>query len=79
MEWISVGYRLPEDSVRVIIARKNGLVSIGFYDEDDVINLPWCDRNGKSRNGEWCNDVTHWMPLPAPPAVEAYEAAQEAK
>lgn len=62
-EWISVEDRLPEHGESVL-TYKNGIVDIQMYE--------------KNRNG-WISDnwfwsmatVTHWMPLPEPPLVQA--------
>lgn len=67
-EWISVEDRLPDNSVEVLIwALVGGYLSgcrrwearRGYY--STTYEPCWCLRNGMT------TDVTHWMPLPAPP------------
>lgn len=60
-EWISVEDRLPEFDERVF-------VTDGFYVGEGYINpsAQWFRSNGFQR----LSDITHWMPLPAPPEKE---------
>ena len=68
-EWISVEHELPKDWGRFLccIEYANG--------EKEVLSL-WF------RNDIWwCHsfmypEVTHWMPLPAPPDKEQFKAAE---
>ena len=53
-EWISVNDRLPEPTYCVLV--------VGAYSEMAIDAL--------GTDGEWMGmveDITHWMPLPAPP------------
>jgi hypothetical protein len=64
-QWVSVEDRLPELHKRVSIATTD-------YDGDPVTSIAhW---NGDAGflvvNGQKDPDVTHWMPLPTPPAKE---------
>jgi len=65
MEWISVKDRLPNAEISVLAVDADGDMHVAFRTElyEDVKEvmqwtyydfLPW-------------SDVTHWMPLPAPP------------
>ena len=77
-EWVSVEERLPEDdapagrkqiTVLVCSKAKKVLVASRIYE-------PEREYNGKVYPARWRwsklmnNYVTHWMPLPAPPAKE---------
>ena len=65
MEWISVKDRLPEteDHVLCCTQSKKGDQNIvrGYYRQDGI----WV--SGMNSN------VTHWMPLPDPPAIAMYK------
>ena len=58
-KWIPVTERLPENDTAVIVATDNGIVFQCLYAYDG-----WDLWDGHSVN------VTHWMPLPEPPASE---------
>ena len=67
MKWISVEGEMPEEINSQYICycvHKNG---------DLVIALIW-DGEGWGEEGdddtEWCQFVTHWMPLPQPPTIK---------
>ena len=74
MEWISVNDRLPELEVKtkwgmtskpVLCLHKKG------HHEDCILNES-IDEDDKSywsyvQDGDYCDTVTHWMPLPKPP------------
>ena len=62
--WISVEDRLPEEYVRVLVMVPEANKLIGSPDMDT-------DRVAKDRWVRWDRYVTHWMPLPEPPEVEA--------
>jgi len=62
-EWISVKDRLPEMGVSVLgMTKKNPFCG---YAPAVVVRL----KNGWSQDAlhEYVTNVTHWMPLPAPP------------
>ena len=58
--WIPVGERLPEEEQDVLVFTNEG-THVAALDEDGV----WCPSHG---DGWMFPDVTHWMPLPEPPA-----------
>jgi len=66
--WIAVSERLPEADVDVLFVA-DGHVSVGFKADSDPENRQWFDRAWTDRDGDLIDtyDVTHWMPLPAPP------------
>ncbi len=73
MKWISVKNRLPNNTFFVndlvlFFSKKHGMAMVGCYDDEFSIwtRLPW-GAGDKSLNFE---DVTHWMPLPEPPAQD---------
>lgn len=59
MSWIPVDERLPDDDITVLVAISNS---------DEPVWLGWHDDAG------WCSvdampiRVTHWQPIPKPPA-----------
>ena len=66
-EWVSVDERLPEEKQRVIVRCERVGTSAGW--------ILW---------GRWMTDVgpdagevTHWMPLPAPPARRPPEGEED--
>jgi hypothetical protein len=63
-EWISVGERLPEHEVGVLVANEHGYVGSGFYCTE---TRRWWDRVAEDINQDEIVDVTHWAVLPAPP------------
>ena len=63
-EWVSVEERLPNDKQIVLFRQKNGFIYCAEYFAGNSLCSPsWfidCDC--------WeAKEVTHWMPLPAPP------------
>lgn len=68
--WISVSEQLPNVGETVVVLDR-GVVGIGRKANDDDDSLMWLDIESVDRDGDY-NDtygVTHWMPLPAPPAA----------
>jgi hypothetical protein len=69
MEWVNIKERYPEDNQRVlcyngyIYLKQFEFYDIGhrFYDGD----IHW---NGKPIGV--VEDITHWMPIPAPPSFK---------
>ena len=66
-EWVSVEERLPNDKQIVLFRQKNGFIYCAEYFAGNSLCSPsWfidCDC--------WeAKEVTHWMPLPTPPAKE---------
>lgn len=62
-QWISVKDRLPEDEKKVLCILDDGFLCI----------LEWCSWDWLWNDGHNVyaeKDVTHWMPLPQPPANE---------
>lgn len=59
--WISVEDELPEACVAVLTTTQNGTQRVGCYEDGWwLANSPNLVRMGS---------ITHWMPLPQPPAV----------
>ncbi len=72
MEWISVNDRLPEIGELVLVAYK---VDFGSGIMGTLVNTAMIQKFGFCGGGydnfldETCTtEVTHWMPLPEPPA-----------
>jgi hypothetical protein len=67
MEWISVNERMPESRKMVLVFAKgmNTLTGIRMasYDKTEPASMYW---HGIIMGHE--RGVTHWMPLPDPPA-----------
>ena len=59
-EWVSVEERLPKEKQRVIVRCERVGTSVGW--------ILW--GNWMADIGPDAGKVTHWMPLPAPPAKE---------
>ena len=54
-DWVKCSERMPEDGSSVLVVDQNG-IDLGFkYDGDD-----WFLADAE-------REITHWMPLPAPP------------
>jgi len=74
--WILVSDRLPKEYETVLVWT-DGSVSAGeirFPDSECGMSEPWwmVFKDKRDRSPAWAgfvslNDVTHWMPLPAPP------------
>lgn len=60
-EWIPVTERLPERNGRVIVVDESG-VNVGSY--SPMLDDWWSLHGDRMAPGP---EVTHWMPLPAPP------------
>lgn len=77
--WIPVEERLPEYGVRVL--------ATDMYEGDDYTGIWTREEDKDDADGCWyddpgwwhaSDDVTHWMPLPAPPeAKKALEAMKD--
>jgi Protein of unknown function (DUF551) len=70
--WISVNEALPKDALEVLVC--NNFANSAVY---LLASYSSAERNWFSDDGERCAP-THWMPLPAPPAV-APAAREEQK
>ena len=64
MNWISVKDRVPESGIDVLVFTDDYCAYTAHYD-----GYWWL-----SGEPTLSYDVTHWMPLPAPPEVEDNEA-----
>lgn len=65
-EWISVEDRLPEGHVQVLMwSAKWNIAEAGSYYNKSF----WV--HSEIGDGYIADDITHWMPLPAPPEKEA--------
>ena len=66
MRWIPVEERLPEEKQRVIVRCERVGTSVGW--------ILW--GNWMTDIGPHAGDVTHWMPLPAPPDKDNHVPAK---
>lgn len=63
LQWVSVKERLPEESGDYLVLAKYGMEVMEFITDGEY--EPW---KPGFYNSECCwQEVTHWMPLPAPP------------
>lgn len=73
MKWISVDDRLPIDAATFagvfesvcVIATDGRIVSIMAFDAGHGCGTPWASFNSYGDIAP--TEITHWMPLPAPP------------
>lgn len=72
IEWVSVKERLPEPGERVL-ATDGGFVGEGYVSHYNK----WCRSNGMKWD-MFRTEVTHWMPLPAPPDRRPPEGEEDA-
>ena len=65
-EWVRVEERMPEEEQIVLVHQKNGFIYCAEYFAGNKLLSPaWFIDNDCWEVGE----VTHWMPLPAPPGT----------
>lgn len=64
-QWIPVCERLPEDGQTVLTIDSEGEMNVCFYECEWEGIFQMCGGLVKIFN------ITHWMPLPAPPKEEA--------
>ena len=67
-EWVSAEERLPEEKQRVIVRCEHVGTSVGW-----ILWGRWM-----TDIGPHAGDVTHWMPLPAPPDCRPPEGDADA-
>lgn len=66
MEWISVKNKMPRKGERVLAYGRNlGVLSLCLHLN---INNKW-KYTGWDKPFHCSNEITHWMPLPAPPKI----------
>ena len=77
-EWISVEDRLPEtkDPVLCYYLGKDGKhhYSVGYHERYGSYAEAWYVEIEYNCAGYGCERVTHWMPLPEPPKMDAEDA-----
>jgi len=67
--WISVGERLPEKHVEVLICTENyGKNELGFATVAVWDGSEWIETWDRQKSVHY---VSHWMPLPEPPKEDA--------
>lgn len=75
-EWISVKDRLPEENQIVLTSCEQGKMFLLRKVSEEFLGgtLFWkycCGYDKDLVDGEsYCYEITHWMPLPAPPKEE---------
>lgn len=65
-KWIPVAERLPKSGERVIVARTKVKDQPLFVEQGALMVNGWWKVYGTNTKA-----VTHWMPLPEPPEVDA--------
>ena len=79
MKWISVDDKLPdEDFCYVLVACEGGKIDVTFYSEDRELLKNYGNSYSRKCQGKLSGyfslshaygyEITHWMPLPEPPA-----------
>lgn len=73
-EWVSVEERLPKNGQIVLFHQKDGFIYCAEYFAGNALMSPgWF-----IDNDSWdAKEVTHWMPLPAPPGEDNNVPANE--
>lgn len=71
MEWISVEDRLPPEMTYELwrLHYDHGGALVLFMNDLQQVDVGFL-YNGIWQDGDnecWCDDITHWMPLPEPP------------
>lgn len=74
--WISVADRLPEKERDVLVHMGRATVCVGRLLNPVEFNTVLPDMEWFVE-GEWCDFVTHWMPLPEPPNRSEQEQGKE--
>ncbi|WP_353614815.1 DUF551 domain-containing protein [Mangrovibacter phragmitis] len=64
--WVKCSDRLPEENGPVLVHQEGGIIFCAEYEEDDW----FCPDEFPNVPKQGC-EITHWMPLPNPPAPEA--------
>lgn len=74
MEWININDQLPENSKNVLICHSHGFITLGWLRDPKYYTYrasKWDSVSGVKSN------VTHWMPLPAPPISQVSEVGEQ--
>lgn len=67
-KWISVKDKLPSNKDMVLVYQYDGIswdITVASYRDTTAEPNCWLFHEG------YCNNVTHWMPLPSPPIEDA--------
>lgn len=65
----------PKDRTRIILATIGGHVTVGHWLDNSNTSWPW--QGWSTDRGPFAIDgVTHWMPLPSPPAQDGGSETQ---
>lgn len=67
--WVRVSERLPNDGDMVFVYN-GSMATVANYSADPDEGGPWTDRVQGCAQIEDEDEVTHWMPLPTPPASD---------
>lgn len=64
-KWVKCSDRLPEYEVRVLVAEKDGWITIAYLNDGlDGDTSYWINENSICHD---MNEFTHWIPLPEMP------------
>ena len=74
MEWIDVNERLPEATGHVIFPDESLGVLVYRSSPVDCVSIEYYEHDLKrwSDDDQYEGQITHWMPLPEPPRMNAY-------
>ncbi len=76
MEWISVEDEWPKYGETILIVVDGVVQKITYFRDGSDNSADWCEPcffgDEDSDTWIWWSDVSHWMPLPAPPQEDSH-------
>ncbi|VXA55356.1 conserved hypothetical protein [Acinetobacter proteolyticus] len=73
MNWISAEDKWPKYGETILIVVNGVVQNITYFRDGSDDTADWCEPFffDDKEYAVWWKDVTHWMPLPAPPTAQA--------